>query len=156
MIIRRITFFAACAFGILISPQPLVAAQVETPVWHWFSECNKGDKVELKVLLDGVAIYKSLFPACSMLRGSIIPEPKQRILEFTLPAIANKRLRAPAKITVEGNIWEAESDPDAILIGVSFATKDQVLLNSVHIAKMGKTTSSHLAPGLVVMTTVAK
>ena len=155
MIIRRIVI-VACATVVLMSPQQLEAAPNEPPVWHWYSECAKQQKVELKMLLDGAVIYKSTFSACSMPRSSIVPEPKQRGLEFTLPAKGNQRLKVPTKIPVEGNIWEAGSDPDAILVGVSFATKDQVLLNTLHIAEMGKTTTSQLARGLFVVTTMAK
>ena len=156
MIFRDIAIVTACATAILISPQQSKAAPNEPPVWHWYSECANQQKVELKVVLDGAAIYKSSFFACSMLRSSIVPEPKQRILEFTLPAKANQRMKATTKIPVEGNIWEAGSDPDAILVGVSFATKDRVLLNTVHIAEMGKTTTSQLATGLFVVTTMSK
>ena len=156
MINRRIASLAIFASGILIAPLQSVAAPAEGPVWHWFGVCVNGHKVELQVLLDGVAIYASSFPACPMLRESIISEPKQRILEFTLPPKAQQRLRAPAKTSVEGNIWEAGSETDGLLLGVSFATKSQVLLNTLHYAEIGKTTTSQLARGLVVVTSMAK
>ena len=62
----------------------------------------------------------------------------------------------PAKVAVEGNIWEAGSESDSVLLGISFSTKDQVLLNTLHIAEMGRTSSSELAPGLIVKTSMAK
>ena len=153
---RRLAILAVCTLGMSSAPEQSFAAESNVPVWHWFSECAKGHKIELQVLLDGSPIYSSSFYVCPMLRSSIIPEPKQRILEFTLPTKAQQRLRTPAKVAVEGNIWEAGSESDSVLLGISFSTKDQVLLNTLHIAEMGRTSSSELVPGLIVKTSMAK
>ena len=54
--------------------------------------------------------------------------------------------------TIEGNVWQAGSDPDELLLGISFSTKNQVLLNTIHIAKPGRVSSSEVDRGIVVRT----
>lgn len=58
--------------------------------------------------------------------------------------------------TLEGTIWQAGADPDDILLGVSFLAHDQVLLNTIHITKPGKSTESNLDAGLVIKTYLGK
>jgi hypothetical protein len=53
---------------------------------------------------------------------------------------------------IEGDIWQAGADPDTMLLGLSFATKDQVLLNTIHIAKPGKVSQTKVDSGIVVKT----
>jgi hypothetical protein len=54
--------------------------------------------------------------------------------------------------TIEGRIWQAGTDPGVILFGVSFSTKKQVLLNTIHIAKSGSRSTSEIDSGLIVRT----
>ncbi|MBZ5782256.1 hypothetical protein, partial [Klebsiella aerogenes] len=54
--------------------------------------------------------------------------------------------------TIEGNIWQAGADPGDLILGVSFATKNQVLLNTIHIARPGSASSSEVDRGIVVRT----
>jgi len=56
------------------------------------------------------------------------------------------------KEKIEANIWEAGADPNDILLGVSFATRDQILLNTVHIVKPGRPTQMTLDRGVVIRT----
>jgi len=53
---------------------------------------------------------------------------------------------------IEGNIWQAGADPGVILFGVSFSTKEQVLLNTIHIAEPSKESASEIDRGLIVRT----
>ena len=153
---RREVFQIAALIMAVVSPTAVSGpTRLSTPdevVWHWFSACSKGKKVELQVLLDGKAVYGSSFSACSMRRAEITPEPKQRILAFVLPKGGHRRLGVHTALEIEGNVWEAGGDPDAILLGVSFATKDRILLNAIHVVNMLGASQSDLAPGLVVKT----
>lgn len=54
--------------------------------------------------------------------------------------------------SIEGNIWEAGTDPGIILFGVSFMTKKQLLLNTIHIAKADRASATEIDPGMVVRT----
>jgi hypothetical protein len=55
---------------------------------------------------------------------------------------------------IEGNIWEAGSEHDKILLGVSLMTKDRILLNTIHFAAASTVSQAPLAQGLVLTTVV--
>jgi len=52
--------------------------------------------------------------------------------------------------TIEGDIWQAGGEEDALILGVSFSTKKQVLLNTLHIARPDKQSSSELDTGIFI------
>jgi hypothetical protein len=57
--------------------------------------------------------------------------------------------------SIEGDIWQAGGEPDALILGISLidtGTHKQVLLNTLHIARPEKQTSSELDKGLSVTT----
>jgi hypothetical protein len=124
-------------------------------VWHWFGNCASSDSLVLAVALDGKSIYSSAFPICRRRRADIKPEPQQRLLEFRFDG-EPRRFRARNRVTgmqpIAGNIWEAGGEGDAILLGVSFSTEDQVLLNTIHVARADAPSRSERVRGLVVTT----
>ncbi len=121
---------AACLLSVLAvalvpvsaSGQASTSARDEV-VWHWFGDCAGGDSLVLEVTLDGKSIYGSTFPMCRLRRRAIKPEPQQRLLQLR-----------------------------AILLGVSFATEDKVLLNTVHRARANAASRSERVRGLVITT----
>ena len=124
-------------------------------VWHWFGACASGDSLALEVHLDGKLVYSSAFPICQSRRSDIQPEPQQRILEFGFDA-EPKRFRAQDKAEgtqpIAGNIWEAGGKRDAVRLGVSFATEQRVLLNTMHVARAHSPSRSERVRGLVITT----
>ena len=124
-------------------------------VWHWFGDCANSDSLVLDVTLDGKSLYRSAFPICRARRADIKPEPQQRILEFRFdgePHRFRSRNRATGTEPIQGNIWEAGGERHAIQLGVSFATGDQVLLNTVHVARADSPSRSERVRGLVITT----
>jgi len=124
-------------------------------VLHWFAACASGDSLALEVRLDGKPLYSTGFPICHVRRADIKPEPQQRILKFRFDAQPRRfrnRFRANETLPIEGNIWEAGGDPDAILLGVSFSTEEDVLLNTIHVASAASPSRSELVRGLVITT----
>ncbi len=127
----------------------------EEVVWHWFGGCASSDSLVLDVSLDGKSLYSSTFPICRARRTDIKPEPQQRILEFRFdgePHRFRRRNPATGPQPIQGNIWEVGGERYAILLGVSFATGDQVLLNTVHIARADSPSRSERVRGLVITT----
>lgn len=124
-------------------------------VWHWFGACASGDSLVLEVQLDGKAVYSSAFPICQSRRSETQPEPQQRILEFRFDA-EPKRFRAQDKAEgtrpIACNVWEAGRKRDAIRLGVSFATEQRVLLNTIHVARAHAPSRSERVRGLVITT----
>ncbi len=128
-------------------------------VWHWFGDCAGGDSLVLEVTLDGKSIYSSAFPICQRRRSAIKPEPQQRILEFRFAGVPGRfgtRYRATEPEPIEGNIWERRGERHAILLGVSFATDQRVLLNTVHVARADSPSRSERVRGLVILTRPAR
>src|SRR5712671_7432750 len=130
---------ASLAFALIpvsLPAQGPVSAR-DAVVWHWFGSCTGGDSMVVEVSLDGKPLYSSTFPICRVRRRDIKPEPQQRLLEFRFDGVPRRfgpRDRSTQPQSIGANIWEAGGDPDAILLGVSFATAQQVLLNMVHVA----------------------
>ena len=130
------------------------SSQAGEKVWYWFSDCQSGKMMRVEVLLDGKSIYRTDFRICSLERGGPQSSDQSNIKAFYFSGghtfqgehHTNKTER------IEGDIWQAGADPDALLLGVSFMTKKQVLLNTLHIARPGKTTKSEIDTGIVVRT----
>lgn len=116
-------------------PQTQTAAP-ET-VWYWFGQCRKSKEIRIEVLLNGRQLYRSSFPICRMSRANVTAEQAQRRLVFFFKGghLFRDEYRTTPVQTIEGNIWEAGGDPNDLLLGVSFATKRQMLLNTIHIIK---------------------
>jgi hypothetical protein len=126
--------------------------QEDTVVWHWFSQCSDAKQITVEVTQDSKIIYTSSFPICHVRRNDIMPEPKQRLLSFVLDSKKNRYFGVKKSAQLKGNIWEAGADPDAIILGVSFDTKEQVFLNSIFILYPDKPSQSGLVKGLVIKT----
>ena len=146
-------------FALALAPVS-VRAQVPRPtdagvIWHWFGGCAGSDSLVLEVRFDDKPLYSTTFPICQVRRGQIKPEPQQRFLAFRFDAVP-QRFRALERGTdprpIAGTIWEVHGEPRAILLGVSFATEDQVLLNTRHEAPARSATRTVRVRGLVITT----
>ena len=96
--------------------------------WYWFENCSDGRRLGIEVLLDGKAIHHSTFPIC---RASNPPQAKQqKIVPFFFRGghVFQGQYSTRRTKTIEGNVWKAGADPEAIVVGVSFATERRVLL----------------------------
>ena len=141
-----------------LSGQASTAARDDV-VWHWFGDCASSDSLVLEVTLDGKTIYSSAFPICQRRRSAIKPEPQQRILEFRFDGVPRRfgaQYRATGTEPLEGNIWERRGERHALVLGVSFATDQRVLLNTVHIARADSPSRSERVRGLVILTRPAR
>ena len=147
--------------ALAVAPMPgSVSAQAptsarDTIVWHWFRACARSDSLILQVRLDGQSVYSAAFPICQLRRSQLKPEPQQRLLTFRVDAVPRRfgrRSRATEPQPIEGTVWEAGGERDAMLLGVSLATGDQVLLNAVHVARSDATSRTEPVRGLVITT----
>lgn len=147
------------ALALALTP---VSARAQAPrpsgadvVWHWYGGCAGSDSLVLEVRFDDQPLYTTTFPICQVRRGQIKPEPQQRFLAFRFDAVP-QRFRALERGTdprsIAGTIWEVRGEPRAILLGVSFATEDQVLLNTRHEAPARSATRTVRVRGLVITT----
>lgn len=134
---------------------PQTSSQSSEDVWFWSSDCPGPKTMGVQVLLDGKSIYHSSFLACQMNRTIATAEREQKArttFHFSGGHTFQGMYHTRTTDTVEGTIWQAGADPDDILLGVSFVAHDQVLLNTIHIAKLGKPTESKLDRGIMIKT----
>jgi hypothetical protein len=137
-------------------PQGLakVSPVKDEAAWQWFQNCRENKAMRLEVLLDGKIIYRSSFPICRANTGSNPAEGRQRTIAFYFKGgrVFQGEYHTARTQIIEGNIWQAGADPDAMLLGVSFSSKKQVLLNTIHVAKPDSVSASEIDRGIVVRT----
>ena len=148
---------AVCALALMPVPvsgqtRPSARAQL---VWHWFGGCAGRDSLILEFHVDGKLVYSSTFPICYMSRSDIRPEPQQRVLTFHFDAAPRRfgtQYRASEPEPITGNVWEAGQKQTAVVLGVSFATAERVLLNTRHAARPNSSARSEWIRGLELIT----
>ena len=141
---------------------PALASQEEL-VWFWFASCG-GPQMKLEVRLDEKIIYQSSFPLCQAKRSSDHSQGQSRQLHFTFNAprtIVWQGYRDEDNTTnpnqvIEGDIWLAGADPDALLLGVSFIAHNTIYMNTIHIAHPTRRDVSEIASGLVIITALVR
>jgi hypothetical protein len=147
------------ALVLLLAANPLHLCPQETrarpaTLWTWFGNCSDKKYMKLEVLLRGNVIHRSSFPICPITDPSEEVSGQQKIVAFSFKGgyVFQGEYHTATKQTVEGNIWQAGSDPGAILFGVSFKSQNQILLNTIHVAKPGSQSTSEIDRGLIVRT----
>jgi hypothetical protein len=140
-------------FSIPLSIPQKSNARIE-PRWTWFTECREKRYLGIEALLDGKSIHQSSFPVCPIRDGYKEVGAKEKIVVFRFAGghIFQGEHRTSTNETVEGNIWQAGSDPGVILLGLSFSNKRQVLLNTIHFAKPDRETRTEIDRDLKVRT----
>jgi hypothetical protein len=127
---------------------------VPEPLWYWFGNCIEKKYLGLEVLLNEKTVFRSSFPICPTSDRSKETERQQQIVAFSFKGghVFQGEYHTTPTQTIEGNIWQAGTDPGAILFGLSFSTKKQVLRNTIHFAKHDTGSTSEIDRGLIVRT----
>jgi len=122
----------------------------EEPVWGWFQNCPKDKALGIEVKRNGIIIFHSSFPICKMPRA----DHEMKILAFSFKGEQDYLAEYHTSPTenIEGNIWLAGGDSDALILGVSFSTKKKILLNTLHVAKPNEISTSEIDRGIVIRT----
>jgi hypothetical protein len=133
---------------------PKVSPVRNETVWNWFQNCSENKAMRLEVVQDGKIIYRSSFPICRSNTGSKPAARRQRIIVFHFKGghVFQGEYHTAKTQMIEGNIWQAGADSDALLLGLSFSSKKQVLLNTIHVAKPDSVSASEVDGGIVVRT----
>jgi len=121
-------------------------------VWHW-QECANPIRLHITVEADGARLADTTIPVCRRERARIVPEAQQRMIRFPAGQVAG-RLGSPDAATLTGNLWEAGAEDAGLVLGVSFQTRERVLVNALHLAFATQASRSEVAPGVVVHTRV--
>jgi hypothetical protein len=134
---------------------PAVAQQTpsrpETPevVWTWSKQCEDTHKLGVTVSIERKVLYRGVLPVC---RGSREGENGRVSFHFAGSHLFQGEYRTRSTDSIEGDIWQAGGESDVLILGISFETRKQVLLNTLHIARPDKQTSSELDKGLFITT----
>jgi hypothetical protein len=131
-----------------------VSPQTPEGSWSWFENCSDKRTLALEVLLNGRQIYQSSIPICKVSAPKPPAASKQKIVAFHFKGghVFQGEYHTSAAQTIEGNLWQAGAEPDMLLLGLSFSTKTQLLLNTVHYAKPHQKSVTTLDRGLLVKT----
>lgn len=124
-------------------------------LWFWFGDCPNSKQMQVEIVVDGQTVYRSRFHACRLARSQQVDEAEQKTMYrfyFSGGHTFQDEYHTSKNDKIEGDIWEAGADPDAILLGVSFMTSKQVLLNTIHIVKPGIPTQATLDRGVLIKT----
>jgi hypothetical protein len=123
------------------------------PLWYWAGSCEK-KYLELEVLLNGRLIHRSSFAICRVIERPGTADGQDRIQVFSFPGghVFQGKLKTARTQAIEGNVWQAGADPDAILLGLTFSSSNRLLLNTIHVAKPDKESISEIDRGLNVRT----
>jgi hypothetical protein len=106
-------------------------------------------------------IYRSSFPVCpindhsekvkDLLSARGTPGHKP-VISLKCGHVFQGEYRTTRSQNIEGNVWQSGTDPGVILFGLSFPTGKQVLLNTIHVAQLGRASRSEIDPGITVRT----
>jgi len=130
-------------------------------LWSWFGDCTQKKYIGLEVALSRKIIYRSLFPVCPIndysekvkdLLSARGTPGRKLVFSFKGGHVFQGEYRTTPSQTIEGNVWQSGTDPGVLLLGLSFSSKKQVLLNTIHIAELDKSFKSEIDPGLTVRT----
>jgi hypothetical protein len=155
VIVIKVHGVRALAVLILVIACPIVSSQESQAtagqLWSWFGKCRQESDMGLEVALTGKVIYRTSFSVCPI-RARSEEARKTLVFSFKGGHVFQGEYHTTRAETIEGNIWQAGSDPGFILLGVSFSTGKQSVLNTIHIAKPGKASFTEIDRGLTVRT----
>lgn len=143
---------ALLAFGAPKGPGPLPA----DAKWRWYVACDRPATTRIHVTLAGKTLFDATVPVCRVAEADRSQKAERTTLKFTFrgdPTWFDGHVAAAPGTPVEGNIWQAGGETYGIIFGVSFASANRILLNTVHIAYDDRRSEGPIAKGLVVSTT---
>ena len=159
---HRLRFLTAL---ILVIAPSLLSSQesyaVPKRLWSWFGDCSQKKYLGIEVALSRKVIYRSSFPVCPInddsekvkdLLSARGTPGRELVFSFKGGHVFQGENRTTPTQIIEANVWQSGTDPGVILLGLSFSTKKQVLLNTIHVAPLDKAFTSEIDPGLTVRT----
>lgn len=142
-------FFTVLIAAPAVARQPSSRPETREVVWTWSRRCNGDLKLGVAVRIDRKVLYRGVLPIC---RGSRDTEDGRVEFHFAGGHAFQGEYHTRSTDMVEGDIWQAGGEPDALILGLSFGIGKQILLNTLHVARAEKRTSSELDKGLFITT----
>jgi len=120
-------------------------------VWQWRSDCGQPTILRIEIHTDAARLLETRLPLCRAPRAS--GTARQTPIAFPATRIADT-LEASPETAVTGDVWVAGSEPDGVMLGVSFQTEDRVLLNTLRFVPASGASQADLVTGVRLVTTV--
>ena len=155
LMVRRVGECALFFFGLLVTPivaqQPSSRSANQDIVWIWSNRCHGDHKLRIKIRLENKVLYNGTIAIC---RGSRNEEDGRAEFHFAGGYTFQGAHHTRSTESIEGNMWEAGGDPDDLILGIMFfrGKREEELLNTLHIARPDKETTSELDKGLFITT----
>jgi hypothetical protein len=140
-------FFMAWVPALAIAQDSSLLQKTPDTVWTWSSHCSAKQELSVTIRLESKTLYQGILPIC---RGDRDTEDGRVEFHFSSHHLFGGQYRARKRDTIEGDIWQAGGDTDALILGISVATEKQIMLNTLHVAKPDKQTSAELDKGLYI------
>jgi hypothetical protein len=132
-----------------VAQQPTSSQETPEEVWTWSKQCDGNHKLGVTIRLDHKVLYRGVLPIC---HGSRDAEDGHVEFHFAGGHLFQGEYRTRSTDSIEGDIWQAGGESDALILGISFDTKKQILLNTLHVATPDKQISVELDKGLFITT----
>jgi hypothetical protein len=142
-------FFAVLFASPGIAQQPSTSTGTLQAVWTWSKQCDNKHVLGVTIQLQRKVLYRGVLPIC---HGSREAEDGRVVFHFSGGHRFQGEYRTRPTDSIEGDIWQAGGESDALILGVSFDSTRQILLNTLHVASPNKSTSTELDKGLVITT----
>ena len=132
-------FFAILFASPGFARQPSTSTGTSEAVWTWSKQCGDNHELGVTVRLQRKVLYRGILPIC---HGSREAEDGRVEFHFSGGHRFQGEYRTRPTDSIEGDIWQAGGESDALILGVSFDSTRQILLNTLHVARPDKPTSS--------------
>jgi hypothetical protein len=142
-------FFAALFAAPAIAQESSSRPKTPEFMWTWSKQCDGKHELGVTVRLERKVLYRGIISIC---HGNRDAEDGRVEFHFSGGHLFQGEYLTRSTDAIEGKIWQASGESDALILGISFDTKKQVLLNTLHIAKPDKQTSSELDKSLFITT----
>jgi hypothetical protein len=146
---RALMWLLAISLGLPLLAQHPASQREPDIVWTWSKQCDAKLQLKVTVRLETRILYEGLLPIC---RGSRDAEDGRTEFHFSSERVFGGEYRARKRDSIEGDIWQAGGETDALMLGISLATEKQVMLNTLHLARPDKQTAAELDRGLYITT----
>ena len=142
------------------APGVTVNQPAEGPVWSWFATCA-GPVLMVDLMVDQTSVLEATVPICHQERGGSAGQGQSAgQIQFTFRpkrSIVWSGYREHDDVTaanapLEAVIWQAGSDPDDLIIGITVADAKKNVMHALHMASPNVETSTTLAKGVVLRT----
>lgn len=142
-------FLAALLFPAMLAWSQRTPTEQAGPerVQIWSQKCVDPQHLGVTVRFHTKVLYQGTLPICKGRR-----DEEEGKLHFRISAGYPLRSASHTHVPVEGDIWQASGDPDALILGIALMGPRKIWVNSLHVAKVDQIATSEIDEGLFIST----